>query len=78
MTSEINLEKVAGFCRGGRKRKVLKIADFQNFSSFCFRYEWSQRDMFNTFYHADNHWVPKMVQIKMYQDIVPNLSLSYR
>lgn len=40
--------------------------------------EWSQRDMFNTFYHADNHWVPKMVQIKMYQDIVPNLSLSYR
>ena len=31
----------AGFCRGGRKRKVPKIADFQNFSSFCFRYEWS-------------------------------------
>lgn len=45
MTSEINLEKVAGFCRGGRKRKVLKIADFQNFSSFCFRYEWSHLEL---------------------------------
>ena len=35
----------AGFCRGGRKRKVPKIADFQNFSSFCFRYEWSHLEL---------------------------------
>ena len=78
MTSEINLEKVAGFCRGGRKRKVLKIADFQNFSSFCFRYEWSHLDNGTTIKHREYQTFNPSIEMGRSRLLLLQISMFFR